>query len=256
MRLYRGTQQPEVQGHHALTSWTPSLPVALVYSARPGSRIWRQPPELLEGSTIHRARLPTSARILSLCGGSVTCSLWEVMSSMDYGAPNGATDDDVRRILNYMHNRLTGRAQGGPFEVRASFPDRVPITEEDVPFSVRRPQTEVSVFRDDVWDDEGPSAGSALRGYLRLRRCSGGPQGRQASGVRRSRLRRRVRGGRGGFRHNPGVRRGGTRGRGGGAGSERRVRPDARDDSPDPPGRTLVAAFDPCRGGACLRHLL
>lgn len=160
MRLYRGTQRPQVGGLHRLTSWTVSLPVAVIYSARPRDG-WRGP-RFMEGSTIHEAELPDTARVLHLCGGSPTCSLADVMKALRFGHPHGLTRDEARRILNYLHNRLVGRTHGGQFLFKALDEDGDAITDEDVPFSLSQPETVVSVFREDVFDDVGPEAAGDL----------------------------------------------------------------------------------------------
>lgn len=119
MKLYRGTQRPDIKGWQKLTSWTPSLPVAVIYSALPSDIFrGRGKAEFLEGSTVHMADLKEDAKILELCGGYHDCAWSHLMESLDFGKPEGITKEEAKRVLNYLHNRLIGKALGGEFNYK------------------------------------------------------------------------------------------------------------------------------------------
>lgn len=155
MKLYRGTQRPEVQGRQKLTSWTPSKSVAVVYASRPG-RIG-EPAKFVDDSTLHEGTLKPGAKILEICGGDTWCSFGQVLEELKYGEPNGATDEDARKILNYMHNRYVGKVPGGEFKVSLFDEDGNELGWSDWGMF----SSPISWARDD-WDDEGVDMGDRL----------------------------------------------------------------------------------------------
>jgi len=154
MKLYRGTQSRELGGVRKMASWTPSLPVGVIYSARPGDP-WGSKSKFLPTSTVHVGELTDDHKVLRLCAGGygTYCSFREVLLLLEYGEPDGITDEEAKKILNYMHNRLTGRAKGGEFLVKVVDEDGIELEEDDLPFSLRNPYTVVRAFRDefDSW---------------------------------------------------------------------------------------------------------
>lgn len=168
MKLYRGTQLPEVKGRHKLTSWTPSLPVAVIYSARPADIFGgRWDPEFLEGSTIHMADLKADAKILQLCKGYHDCSWQTLMESLDYGKPNGITRAEAKRVLHYLHNRLTGKAPGGDFNYKVLDLETEPIEGErlDMMETVDwlHGESLITYFRDLEFEEFSPTGGVTLQ---------------------------------------------------------------------------------------------
>lgn len=145
MILYRGTQTPEVKGHLKSASYTPSLPAAIIYSARPGP--WGTDPEFLSTSTVHIARLETD-KILELSPYADT-SFQDILRLLRYEKKNGIDIDEAVKILQYMHNRILGRTQGGEFKYKVVDDFGHELDPDDVPFSLTMPETLISQFKDD-----------------------------------------------------------------------------------------------------------
>lgn len=147
--FFRGTQKrdPSV-GVRRILSFTPSLGAALVYSARP-SDVWANRPKatFLPTSTVYAAYIH-SKRPLRL-SESLQVSMGDVVRSLDYGKPNGITGDEVKRIFNYLHNRLTGRASGGEFGYKVFDEDGDLMDENDLDLSFFDPITLISEVRED-----------------------------------------------------------------------------------------------------------
>jgi hypothetical protein len=61
------------------------------------------------------------------------------------------SDDEIRKIFNYLHNRSIGKARGGDFEYQWTDEDGDAIDEDIVPFSLTLPITMISMARDE-WD--------------------------------------------------------------------------------------------------------
>ena len=59
------------------------------------------------------------------------------------------------RVLNYLQNRLTGKARGGEFRYRVLDEDGEERDEADLPFSFSASQTLLSGFREEFSDDGG-----------------------------------------------------------------------------------------------------
>lgn len=158
--LYRGTQTSEDRTVRGTSSWTPSLPVALIWSAYPGDL--GRPARLLESSTVHVGRLRPGAKVLKLCGGSNICSFAEVLRALQYGKDQGISHEEASKILTYLHNREIGRAAGGEFQYRVVDEDGEEITDADIGFSVRSPVTRVREFRDGPWQWDPDEAAAQL----------------------------------------------------------------------------------------------
>lgn len=151
MKLYRGTQRKEPKGVRKSPSWTPSLPVAVIYSAVPGDPFSHSHPDayFLSTSTVHIAELPKNTHVIRLCGNGISCSFYEVLTQLKYGEPDGITYDEARKILNYMHNRIMGKAAGGEFQYKIVDEDGDEVEES---FSFR--SSRISEFRDEMEYEE------------------------------------------------------------------------------------------------------
>lgn len=158
--LYRGTQTSQDKTVRGASSWTPSLPVAIIWSARPGQL--GDSAEFLESSTVHVGRLRAGAKTLQLCAHSNVCSFAEVLQALRYREDGGIPEEEATKILNYLHNRETGRVRGGEFAYRVIDEDGEEVTEADIPFSIRSPVTRVSEFRDGDWYDDPQEAAGRL----------------------------------------------------------------------------------------------
>lgn len=161
MLLFRGTQTAShARTSRGIPSWTPSLLVATIYSANPGD-VWSSRPAMFtKTSTVHVARLD-KPRVLDLRGLGITASLSQVLASL--GFPYGIDEDEVRRIYNYLHNRVIGKAKGGEFNYHVfQYGEDEPVHESDVPLSFLTPESAFSWVGRDEWDDD-PSMETAGR---------------------------------------------------------------------------------------------
>jgi hypothetical protein len=140
MILFRGTQRVGLPGVRKGVSYTPSLPVALVWSAVPGDAWGRTPPQFLPTSTVHFAKLNTK-RVLDL--GDNHTSMGIVLRALRYKKRGGIELDQVIRIFNYMQNRVTGKAPGGDFKYQEVGEDGETI-EPDWSF-----RTQIQLWRED-----------------------------------------------------------------------------------------------------------
>lgn len=170
MKLYRGTQYPGRKGLQKTTSWTPSLPVAVIYSAVPGdpwaSNRERSKAHFLDTSTVHSAELKDGAKVLDLCGGGNYCSLYHTMEKLDFGKPDGLTHGEGEKILIGLHNRYMREVtmSGGPFKYAVYENDDLEdrYDEDDVPFDIRRPQTLISWIVLENWEYDPKDTGRAF----------------------------------------------------------------------------------------------
>lgn len=152
MKLYRGTQREISKGKKKTPSYTPSLPVAVIYSAHPG---YGGNPYFLPSSTVHVAELQDNARIIELCSHNNHCSFQRVLDVLQYGEPNGLTWDEALKILWYMHFRLTGRNAGGDFLYKVFNEEGDTENEFDLPLSLSDPITLIYEFREEFeYDDK------------------------------------------------------------------------------------------------------
>ncbi len=156
--VFRGTQLPSIGGLRRGLSFTPVLFVAATYAARPGAN--GGPARFVPGSTLHRAT--HTGRVLVL-PNAPTLGMDDVLSALGHGKPDGITDEEVRKIFNYLHNRRTGKATGGDVEVAVLDEDGEPREEEDLGIGLFSSMSPALVFRDE-WDDD-PS--SELAAYFR-----------------------------------------------------------------------------------------
>lgn len=94
----------------AVASYTPLASVAAIYSMHPSDTWGEHPPSFVQTSTVQpafvRARKPLRMHTLSATFG-------DILRALRYGEPNGITDDEVLKMLNYLHNREVGAVSGG-----------------------------------------------------------------------------------------------------------------------------------------------
>lgn len=150
--VYRGTQRREIKGARTGQSWAFSLPVAVIWSAVPGDP-WAHSKEVrrahfISTSTIHIGQADVR-NALNL--GGIYTSLAEVLRKLEWGSPEGITDEEVLRVFNYMHNRLIGKAKGGEFVYQVLDEYGDPRDESEIPLSFLMPMTLISEARDE-WD--------------------------------------------------------------------------------------------------------
>lgn len=145
--VYRGTQRAVIEGVRKGESFAYSLGVAIIWSARPGDVWARRETQFLDTSTVHTAIVaPRAPLVLST---NNHCTLADVLRRLDY--PNGISDEEVRKIYNYMHNRIIGKASGGEFKYLVVDEEGNERDEDEVPFSFRNPQSMITLARED-WD--------------------------------------------------------------------------------------------------------
>jgi hypothetical protein len=157
--VYRGTQRESITGVRKGLSFTPSLPVAVIWSARP-SDVWsNRRTQFLPTSTIHVAEVDVRQPLV--LGDHNSLGLDDVLQLLDFGTEGGISEDEVRKIYNYMHNRIIGKAEGGEFAYVVLDEDGNPRDEDEVPWSFTRPETLISLARDD-WDND-PSLATAAQ---------------------------------------------------------------------------------------------
>ncbi len=149
--MYRGTHGTDPNATQLKTpSFTPCLDAATIYSAIPGDEWGRRAPSFLETSTVHAAFIDASP-VLRLGGNEPQANLGDVLRDLKFGQPEGISRDEVVRIYNYLHNRTLGRTPGGTFKYQVFDDEGTLLDLEDddvVPFSISRPQTIFSVFRE------------------------------------------------------------------------------------------------------------
>jgi len=147
LELYRGTQHRKVEGVRAGLSYTTSLPAAIVWSSVPPDKWGQREAEFLPTSTVHVARLNTD-RVLELAQGDNHASFASVLMSLEYGDRGGISQEEATKILQYMHNRIIGKAKGGEFVYRVYDEEGELFDDNDLPFSLTDPLTGVSEIRD------------------------------------------------------------------------------------------------------------
>lgn len=129
--LYRGTQREAIGGVRPTLSFTSSLGVALIWSAVPpdpfsSSRDSRVA-HFVPASSVHAVHL---AMRRPLAWEGLTMSLYDVLVSLRYGEPDGITVEEVGKVYNYLHNRITGKAKGGEFRYEVVDEDGEPVEDE------------------------------------------------------------------------------------------------------------------------------
>jgi transposase-like protein len=148
---YRGTQLRSIRGARKTLSFTPSLPVAVVWSSHPGNFWHGIKPHFLKTSTVHKAEI-NSEKQLTLPWNH--CSLSDVLKALNY-QDGGISDEEVRKIYQYLHNRLIGKTKyAGDFSYRLYDDEGEEVDDYEVPFSLRRPQTTISWYGIEQWDDD------------------------------------------------------------------------------------------------------
>lgn len=148
--VYRGTQRREQHGVRGATSWTDSLPVALIWAAVPAdpwsSSRERQHAHFIDTSTVHAAHLALHhPLVFDYNSASVT----DVLRALGYGAPNGITHDEARKVFNYLHNRIYGKAAGGEFSYVIMDEDGDELDPDDAPFSLTGSSSYILDLRDE-----------------------------------------------------------------------------------------------------------
>jgi hypothetical protein len=145
--FYRGTQTAQaLRGVRGVTSWTDSLTIALIWSAVPGDVWASRKTRFIETSTVHAAYLELRNPLVFT---SNSASVGDIMRALRYGEPNGLTWDELRRVWNYLHNRLYGRAKGGEFNYVAYDEEGDELDSDDAPFSIRGDISHFTELRDE-----------------------------------------------------------------------------------------------------------
>jgi hypothetical protein len=147
--VYRGTRRTIKAGRHGSHSYTDALPVALIYSAVPPGAWGKPPAHFLKTSTVHAIELDCRTA-LDMVNDETWLSFSDVLTYLDYGKPGGITRKEAGRILNYLHNRLTGKAPGGEFQYKVYDPGGEEY-EGDI-MDMLRGVTAVAAFKRDFWD--------------------------------------------------------------------------------------------------------
>lgn len=152
--LYRGTQRTSAEGVRKAHSYAYSLPVAVIWSARPGDVWSNTKTKFLPTSTIHmieaniRNPLKLGERYESFSG------LGDILEKLEFETSNGITKQEVLKVYNYLHNRLIGKASGGEFSYVVVDEEGNDIfNEDDIPLSFSHPQTLVSLAKEE-WNYE------------------------------------------------------------------------------------------------------
>jgi hypothetical protein len=135
--LYRGTQTRDPKGRLAALSYTPSLPVAIIWSSKPGD-LWGYTPRFLDSSTVHSAEL-APVKILDL-GDRPYLRFSNVLRLLRYEKKGGISTDTALEILGYLNRRYLGHAKGGEFQYKV-------VDEEGEPrWGTFRPFSEITVL--------------------------------------------------------------------------------------------------------------
>ena len=151
--FYRGTQTAQaLRGVRGVTSWTDSLTIALIWSAVPGDVWASRKTRFVETSTVHAAYLELRNPLVFT---SNSASVGDLMRALRYGEPNGLTEEDLRRVWNYLHNRLYGRAKGGEFNYVAYDEEGDELDPDDMPFSLMGNESVFTELRDEQEYAEG-----------------------------------------------------------------------------------------------------
>ena len=125
-----------MKGVSGSMSFSYSLPVAIIWSARPGD-VWSDRKTcFVEGSTVWTVRVAPK-KTLNLGGEHTT--LREVVKKL-----SPMPDGEIRKILLYMHNRELGKAKGGEFIYKMFDEDGEELGDDEVPFSLRSPHTRLT----------------------------------------------------------------------------------------------------------------
>jgi hypothetical protein len=161
---YRGTQRRELGGVRGAQSWTDAIAVALIWSAVPGdpwaSSRERRDAHFIETSTVHAAHLVIHHPLVIR---ETDASVADVMEVLRYGKPDGITGDEVRKVFNYLHNRIYGKAKGGDFSYVITDEDGEELDPSDEPFSLTGTSSYILDLRDEVeYTDNDPEVAGRL----------------------------------------------------------------------------------------------
>lgn len=146
VRVYRGTQRGDSSTVRGAPSFTSSREVALVWSAVPGG--WSRDPHFLPTSTVEFVEIRTS-RVLRIGVDRTWSSIGEVVKALKM------PDEEVRKVFSYLHNRIFGKARGGEFRYLVRDEEGEERGEDEVPFSLLRPESLLSEAREDFRYDPG-----------------------------------------------------------------------------------------------------
>jgi hypothetical protein len=148
--VYRGTQHHAITGVRKALSFAYSLPVAIIWSSRPGDVWGRTKPKFLSTSTVHIAQINVRNPFV---WDQNHMTMGDVLRDLGYGKRNGITEDEVTKIYNYMHKRTLGQAQGGDFGYKLVDEEGNERDESEVPLSFSHPESMISLAREDwVYD--------------------------------------------------------------------------------------------------------
>jgi len=149
---YRGTQRRSIRGARKILSFTPSLPVAVIWSAQPGD-FWSDiRPRFLKTSTVHKVELSSKKQLTFQWNH---CSLADVLKLLKYGEEDGISPEGVEKIYRYLHNRLIGKTKyAGEFYYQLYDEDGKEVDGYEIPFSLTRPETAISWYGFAQWDYE------------------------------------------------------------------------------------------------------
>jgi len=149
--LFRGTQtEKSERTARGLVSYTPSLAAAIVYSAMPGDSWRNKEAHFTPKSTVQVIQLK-KVKVLDLRPLGLYAALSEVLGIIGYD--KNISKDEVRRVYNYMHNRLTGRAKGGDFRYKVYDTEGEEVYADSVPLSFPHPQTLISYEAREEFDE-------------------------------------------------------------------------------------------------------
>lgn len=158
---FRGSQgRDPAQTRLTQLSFTPCLGAALVYSAVPADA-WSSSKTLskthfVPDSTVSAATI-RSAKTLDWMWLSM--SLGDVLRSLRFGKENGITEEEVRRVLNYLDKRAVGRVAAGEFKYKIFDEDGEAYERGEEPWALL--STGIGYIRDE-WDGD-PSIGVVER---------------------------------------------------------------------------------------------
>lgn len=127
-------------------SLTDCLEVALVWSSVPPD--WRRTALFVPGSSVAAFEGDIDP-CLDLGQGSSWMTLGDVLKTLRFGEEAGITEEEVERIFNYCHNRITGKAKGGPFNYIFEDEDGNILDPDDLPLSFISQATLFSEARED-----------------------------------------------------------------------------------------------------------
>jgi hypothetical protein len=156
--FYRGTQRPEIAGKLPTRAFSDDPDIASIYAAAPhGNEMDGLSASYVDGSSVHRAQLAIQ-NPLDLSDYGHVMTLADFMGEMQYDKPNGMTEEEATKVVNYLINRERdqdrwffepGKTGAGPFRYVYYDEDGDEIGEEL--YSITRVYTPLEQFKDD-WE--------------------------------------------------------------------------------------------------------